>query len=165
MPRPSTATIDSGDEDNNQVESELSDLTDISTEGLSTLVAKKCKGKLAEVAQPMHQSVQVCKPSAHVHRLATGKGMSDGTFQGFPGWHLDYAGQSMAMSTMLLQLLRGLDFGNHAFLADLDGVITAAIRESEGDPKTVSEARSHPDWPSWKEAMDCEIKTLEVART
>ena len=165
MPWPSTATIDSGDEDDNQVESELSDLTDISTEAPSTPVAKKRKGKSAEAAQPTRQSARARKPSAHVRRLATGEGTSDGISQGFPGWHPDYAGQSVATSAMLLQSLGGPDFGDHAFLADLDGVIAAAIRESEGDPKTVSEAQSRPNWPSWKEAMDREIKTLEVAGT
>jgi hypothetical protein len=105
------------------------------------------------------------KPLAHVCRLATGKGMLDGTSQGFPGWHPDYAGHSTTKSTSLIESLAGSDFGESAFLADLDNVIVVAIKEADGDPKTVSEAHSRPDWPCWKEAMDHEIKTLKVART
>jgi len=39
------------------------------------------------------------------------------------------------------------------------------IQEVEGDPKTVQEAQSHSDWPKWKEAMDCDIGSLEHAGT
>jgi hypothetical protein len=165
IPHPSTTTIDSGDEDDDQVESELSDLTDLSTEGLSTPVPQKRKGKSAEAAQPMRQSTRTCKPSAHVRQLATGEGTTDGTSQSFPGWHLDHTRHSVTKSASLIEALAGPDAGDSAFLADLDTIIVAAIKEADGDPKTVSEARSHPDWPHWKEAMDREIKTLEVAGT
>jgi hypothetical protein len=56
IPRPSTANIDSGDEDDDQVESKLSDLTDLSTDGPTIPVPCKCKGKSVEVAQPTCQS-------------------------------------------------------------------------------------------------------------
>jgi len=35
----------------------------------------------------------------------------------------------------------------------------------EGDPKTVQEARSHSNWPKWKEAMDRKIGSLEHTST
>ncbi len=94
-----------------------------------------------------------------------GKGTTDGTSQGFPGWHLDYTGHSVTKSASLIESLAGLDFGDSAFLTDLDNVIMVAIKEADGDPKTVSEVHSCPDWPSWKEAIDHEIKMLEAART
>jgi hypothetical protein len=81
-----TAIIDSGDEDDNR-DSDLSELTDLSTEGSSTPVARKRKGKSAEAALPTRQSKRTRKPSAHVRRLATGEGTTDGTSQGLPGWH------------------------------------------------------------------------------
>ena len=37
--------------------------------------------------------------------------------------------------------------------------------EVNDDLKGVEEARSHPDWPEWKEAMDAEISQLENLRT
>jgi len=160
-----TTTIDSSDEDDNQVESKLSDLTDLSSEGPSTPVVQKCKGKPTEAAQPTHQSTWMRKPSTHVWRLATGEGTSDGTSKGFLGWHPDYVRHSTTKSTLLIEVLVGPDFGDSAFLANLDNVIMAAIKELDGDLKTVSNMWSHPDWPHWKEAMDHKIKSLETART
>jgi hypothetical protein len=66
IPHPSTTTIDSSNEDDDQVESELSDLTDLSTDGPSTPVPRKHKSKPTEAVQPMHQSTWTHKPSAHV---------------------------------------------------------------------------------------------------
>ena len=51
------------------------------------------------------------------------------------------------------------------FYADLDMLIIAAAQDASDDPKTVSEARSRPDWALWKAAMDKEIDTLEKAGT
>ncbi len=100
-----------------------------------------------------------------MHRLATGEGTSDGTSKGFLGWHPDFVRHSAAKSTTLIESLAGPDFGDSAFLADHNNIIAAAIKESEDEPKTIAEARSRPDWPRWKEAMDREIKTLEGAGT
>jgi len=142
-----TTTIDSSDEDDNQVKSELSNLTDLSLEGLSTPVARKHKGKPAEVAQPTHQSTWMRKPSTHVQRLATGEGTSDGTSKGFPGWHPDYVRHSVTKSALLIEALAGPDFGDSTFLTDLNNVIAAAIKELDGNLKTVSNVWSCPDWP------------------
>jgi hypothetical protein len=97
--------------------------------------------------------------------LATCEGTADGTSQSFPGWYPDHVGHSATRSTSLIKVLAGPDAGDSTFLADLDSVITAAIKESDGDLKTVSEAWSCPNWPHWQEAMDHEIKSLEVAGT
>jgi hypothetical protein len=165
MPCPLTTTIDSSDEDGDQVESKLSDLTDLSTDGLNTPVLWNCKGKPTEVAQPTWQSTWTHKLSAHVRQLATGEGTMDGSSQSFLGWHPDYARHSVTKSTSLIEALAGPDMGDSTFLTNLDNVIMVAIKESDGDPKTVSKAWSHSNWPHWKEVMDHEIKSLEVART
>ena len=47
----------------------------------------------------------------------------------------------------------------------LGGIITAAIHEADGDPKSLAEAQSRPDWPQWKEAMNRELTTLIKAST
>jgi len=54
------------------------------------------------------------------------------------------------------------DFALHA---DLDQDMTVDVQETGGDPKTLHEARSHPDRPRWKEAMGREVETLEEAGT
>jgi Reverse transcriptase (RNA-dependent DNA polymerase) len=52
-----------------------------------------------------------------------------------------------------------------ANLVGYEKAIAATIQEAEGDPKTMQEAWACGDWPSWKEAMNCEISSLEQART
>jgi hypothetical protein len=91
--------------------------------------------------------------------------MADGTSQSFLGWYPDHVGHSMTRSASLIKALTGPDAGDSAFLADLDSVIAVAIKESDGDLKTVPKARSHPDWPRWQEAMDRKIKSLKAAGT
>jgi len=46
-----------------------------------------------------------------------------------------------------------------------DNIITPFIQEVAQDPKTLAEAQAHKDWPHWKEAMDCEIATLNHTGT
>jgi len=41
----------------------------------------------------------------------------------------------------------------------------AAVQAAGRDPKSLHEAQSRSDWPSWKEAMDHELSTLKQART
>ena len=42
----------------------------------------------------------------------------------------------------------------------------AAGVETDGlDPSTVNEARSRVDWPSWQDAINAKLKSLEGART
>ena len=37
--------------------------------------------------------------------------------------------------------------------------------EAHGDPLTLNDAMSRPDWPQWQEAMDKELATLEHTHT
>src|SRR6266404_9686234 len=43
--------------------------------------------------------------------------------------------------------------------------VATLIEEVENNPKSLSEAQAHNDWPHWKEAMDAEITTLDRAGT
>jgi hypothetical protein len=43
--------------------------------------------------------------------------------------------------------------------------VCAALEDVEEDPKMLPEVQPHSDWPHWKEVMDCELTTLEKART
>jgi hypothetical protein len=115
--------------------------------------------KARPVTDGMQQSTQACKPSAHLKRLIAGKGSADGTSHSYMGWH--------PYHVSLTELEAGTDTGHakYAYLAGFDDLIAAAIKEAEGDPKSVKEARSCSDWPHWKEAMDCEIDALEKAGT
>jgi hypothetical protein len=47
---------------------------------------------------------------------------------------------------------------------ELDMVISV-IQEVQGDPKTLSKACSHADWPLWKAAMEKEIAMLKCTGT
>jgi hypothetical protein len=44
-------------------------------------------------------------------------------------------------------------------------MVTSAVQEIQGNPKTLGEACSHADWLLWKAAMEKEIATLEHAGT
>jgi hypothetical protein len=59
----------------------------------------------------------------------------------------------------------GEEYSDYVFSTAFDNIITAAILDVEVDPKSLAEAQSSPDWPCWKEAMDCELTTLEKAGT
>ena len=51
--------------------------------------------------------------------------------------------------------------------ADFDNLISAEVvlNATDSDPTSITEAKSHSDWPKWKEAMDQEMATLEKAGT
>jgi hypothetical protein len=50
---------------------------------------------------------------------------------------------------------------DYVYSADYNDVITEAITDIDSDPKSLSEAQAHNDWPCWKEAMDQEITMLK----
>jgi hypothetical protein len=52
-----------------------------------------------------------------------------------------------------------------AFHVEIDTTMAAAAHDANGDPRSVSEARSRSDWPEWQQAMEREIETLECAGT
>ena len=89
----------------------------------------------ATAAQPLRRSGRLRQPSGYQRRLAAGEGTT------------------------------GEEIVDYAYLAGFDDMIAAAIVDADNDPKTLAEARSRPDWPRWKEAMDREIVTLEKAGT
>jgi hypothetical protein len=57
------------------------------------------------------------------------------------------------------------DYSDYVFFAECEELFEAAITEFKDDPKTITQARSHINWPKWQEAMDKEIITLEKAGT
>jgi hypothetical protein len=48
----------------------------------------------------------------------------------------------------------------YAYQANFDDIITAAIQDAQGDLKSLNEAQSCLDWPSWEKAMGSEINML-----
>jgi hypothetical protein len=48
----------------------------------------------------------------------------------------------------------------YAYQADFNDVIVVAIHNTQGDPKSLNEAQSRLDWPSWEKAMGSEIDML-----
>ena len=53
----------------------------------------------------------------------------------------------------------------HTYLTTLDNAAAPDSLDLGGNPRSVKEAMAHPDWPCWKEAMDCEYKSLKLSRT
>ena len=54
---------------------------------------------------------------------------------------------------------------NTVFSAEIINFMAAAIQEANSNPQNITEAQKRLDWPKWKEAMDCELATLEKAGT
>jgi len=77
----------------------------------------------------------VSKPSQYIRQLEAGEGTTGG------------------------------EFSDCVFSAGFDDIIAAAIMDADANLKTLVEARSRSDWLRWKEAMDCEMTTLERAGT
>jgi len=48
---------------------------------------------------------------------------------------------------------------------EIEDVVTAAVLDVQGDPKSLREVQSRPDWLSWKGAMDRKIQSLQQAGT
>jgi len=94
----------------------------------------------------------VRKPSALARRIEEGEGTADG-------------GLSTYIAATPLTILPAETERAQEYGASLNDIVTAAIQEAEGDPKSVQEARSRSDWPRWKEAMDREMESLEHAGT
>jgi hypothetical protein len=51
------------------------------------------------------------------------------------------------------------------FFAECKDIFEASINKHQDNPKSLTQARSHPDWSDWQDAMDRKIATLEQAGT
>jgi Reverse transcriptase (RNA-dependent DNA polymerase) len=52
-----------------------------------------------------------------------------------------------------------------AFHIRINMMTAAVAHNTSGNPQSISEAQSHPDWPEWQQAMEHEIDTLKHAGT
>jgi hypothetical protein len=84
-----------------------------------------------------------------------------GSLPTFRGYHPDYADEA----TLADVDVSDDDEVNDLSTYDSYDIIASAIQDTQGDPKTLQEAKLRVDWPLWKEAMDREIATLEHAGT
>ena len=148
VPDPPAAT-DSGEEEI-EVEGELDDLSP-----LPEPVPPRRSAPPAQqpVPQPTRQSTRVKKPSALIRRIEAGEGTADGS----PPPQAHFA--SLTHTPLEPQA------HEFAFFAGAEEIIAAAVQDADGDPKSVPQARSRSDWPSWKDAMDHEMASLERALT
>ena len=111
--------------------------------------------------------------SERARRLAEGDGNVDSQVEeesvelpgGYRGYHPYRQGTSASAAELTTDVIPGFSSGDFAFYAGFDDVIAAALQDAEGDPKSLSEARSRADWSNWKAAMDREMSTLEEAGT
>jgi len=132
----------------------------------------KAKAKSVLPPQPTRKSTRTSKPSYYVTRLFRGEGTTTGQEEEpahTPSaaerqwYHPDWTGPSASSA------FSAADFANseidYSFVAETAELIQITANELGDDPKTLTEARSRPDWPKWQEAMDREMKTLEDAGT
>jgi len=101
-------------------------------------------------AQPTRKSMRVHKPSSLARRIEAGEGIADGDLS-------TYAEDLSAYDDMLTLITVPVD----------DNLEWAYVMlpNADGDPKTIAQVQSCPDWPNWEAAMDCEIKSLEEKGT
>jgi hypothetical protein len=92
------------------------------------------KAKARPVIEGAQQLTCACKPSAHLKQLMVGEGSADGSVHTYMGWHLYHV--------LLTELNADTDIGHakYAYLAGFDDLIATAIKEVEGDPKSVHKA-------------------------
>jgi len=93
----------------------------------------------------------------------SGEGTADGTEHRPPGWHADYTADFASVTGLLPDFDSPNALG--AYHTDIEEAAAAAVQVAGGDPKSLHEAQSHSDWPSWKKAMDRELSTLKQAGT
>ncbi len=149
-PQPPPAT--SSGEEEVEVEDELEDQTPPTSAAPTHLRQATARPPSAPAMQPTCQSTRVRKPSALARRIEEGEGTADGGLSAYVA--------ATPLTILPAKTERAQEYG-----ASLNDIVTAAIQEAEGDPKSVQEARSHSDWPRWKEAMDREMESLEHAGT
>jgi hypothetical protein len=142
---------DSG-EDEIEVEDELANQTPAPAAMPTHASASGRPPPRAQAVQPMRQSMHVQKPSSLVRRIEAGEGTTDG--------HL-----STHTDVTLLTSMPTQSDPEWAYCADFNDIIAATLQDIEGDPKSVGEAQSRPDWPHWKAVMDREMESLERSET
>jgi len=120
-----------------------------------------CKSKSGQATQPTHQSSRIHKPSQYAKRLISREGTADGTEHRPPGWYVDYATNFASVTRLLPDCDSPNTLG--AYHMDIEEAAAVAVQAAGRDPKSLREVQSRSDWPSWKEAMDCELSTLKQA--
>ena len=134
--------------------------------------APKKKAKSTLASEPSRRSERLGEKRSTVSEASTGsstrKSTKSGSSSAFKGYHPDYVEPEDETA------LADIDFEQQSSEDDeIDNlttydsydVIASAIQDTQGDPKTLFEAKSREDWPKWKVAMDREIATLERAGT
>jgi hypothetical protein len=119
------------------------------------------------------QSRRSSRLSERARRLAGGDGSVDSSAGeesvaspgGYRGYHPYRHGTSVSAAELTTDDIPEVTSEDFAFHTGLDDVIATALHDAEGDPKSLSEARSRADWSNWKAAMDREMATLEEAGT
>jgi hypothetical protein len=131
--------------------------------------AKQAKPRTSESApgytQPTRTSSRKSKPSDYMKRLEAGEGTTGEEYTPDPGPGPNIKRRKKTGATAGF----ADDFADYgadcAFVTGVIPLVAEAISDAHGDPSTISEAQSRPDWPLWQRAMDREMKTLEDAGT
>ena len=110
------------------------------------------KKKQKTTSEPARRSERIAERTAS-GSATRGRDMPGGhsTFRGF---HPDFEGAVLSDPTSIEE---------QPYIEP--ELVASAIQEVQSEPKTINEARSRSDWPSWQAAMEKEMSTLERTMT
>jgi hypothetical protein len=110
------------------------------------------------LAQPIHQSEHIRKPTEYMRRVLAGEGTTEdeGSHSlpiGLPTSRMDLGDGKPAAAEEV-----------NTFWSIDEVAMAAVMTEAEGlEPHDIHEARKRPDWPKWEEAMINELGRLKHA--
>jgi hypothetical protein len=112
------------------------------------------------LAQPIHRSECIRKPTEYVRRVLAGEGTTEDK-----GSHLLPTG----LPTSRMDLGDGKPAAAeeaNTFWSTDEVAMAAVMTEAEGlEPRDIHEAQKRPDWPKWEEVMIDELGQLKHAET
>ena len=114
------------------------------------------------VAEELGRGKRVRKPGPYLRRLQQGEGTVDGRTRASVKYPRGMAPEEFMGALSALETVEDEDDGAELWGAGdirLDPAV-AYVAYAIVDPKSVAQARTTPEWPLWKEAIDIELQNL-----
>ena len=136
--------------------------------------AGRSKGKAPAEAppEPTRKSSRIPKPSQKAQQIRTGDATTGAELEDYvpseretKWYHPAHPSRNPSPRNLPGAFTTDIQFTEYAYLTESEELMEAALTDMPGDPKTLAQARSRPDWPKWQQAMDRELSTLENAET
>jgi hypothetical protein len=115
----------------------------------------------------MRRSSQISVPSDYVQCLAQGEGTIDRRISNLKWMHPNMQEQLSSPDQSFCTAPDNTAAAGikYAYQANFNNIIVVAMQDAQGDPKSLNEAQSCSNWPSWEKAMGSKINTLWHAGT